>query len=155
MNLTANFTLAEMVSSQTAARLGIDNAPTPEFITNLQRVAQVLEQIRALLNCPILISSGYRCAALNERVGGSKTSAHMRGMAADFTSPKFGTPFEVARRIQQTGAIGFDQLIHEYGAWVHIGIADNAPRHQTLSIFNGTGYFPGIWANRQSAELGR
>jgi len=115
-------------------------------VRNLRRLAVLLERVRRLLgNTPILVSSGYRCPALNAAVGGSRTSAHLAGLAADFTAPGYGNVYQVARRIAQSD-IRYDQLIHEYGAWIHIGLAPGRakPRRQDLSIFKGTGYLPGI-----------
>ena len=141
--LTTHFSLAEMTASQTAARLGIDNTPDAAILRNLRRTATLLEEIRQILGAPIIVSSGYRCPALNKAVNGSKNSAHMLGLAADFTAPAFGTPFHVAKKIAAWG-VEYDQLIHEFGTWVHIGLSDGLPRRQALSIFSGTGYLPGI-----------
>ena len=132
-----------MVLSQTAARKDIDNTPTPEIVANLRLTVATLEEIRTLLGVPILVSSGYRSPALNKAVGGSKSSAHMQGLAADFTAPGFGTVLQVARKIAASD-IAYDQLIYEFGSWVHIGLGTGAFRQQDLSIFTGTGYLPGI-----------
>ncbi|MDP1621191.1 MAG: D-Ala-D-Ala carboxypeptidase family metallohydrolase [Bacteroidales bacterium] len=147
--LSEHFTQDELTFSQTAARKGIDNTPSPEILQNLKRLALELEEVRSLLGGNgIRISSGYRCNELNTQIGGSKTSAHMTGLAADFTVPAFGSVLEVAQAIAASN-IQFDQLIHEYGTWVHIGLAAQgaAPRRQLLSIFKGTGYLPGIVSN--------
>lgn len=141
--LTEHFTLEEMVLSQTAARLGIDNTPTPEILKNLRVTAAKLEEIRTLLRAPILVSSGYRAPAVNAAVGGSKNSAHMLGLAADFTAPGFGTVLQLARKIAASGIV-YDQLIYEFGTWVHIGLSVGPPRRQNLSIFTGTGFLKGI-----------
>ena len=118
MTLTEHFTLAELVHSSTAIRLGIDNTPPEEIIANLRILAQGLERIRAVLGHPMHIDSGYRCDVLNAAVKGSKNSAHMQGYAADFTCPAFGTPLEIVKVIIGSG-IKFDQCIQE-GTWVHI-----------------------------------
>ena len=144
--LTEHFTLDELVASQTAARKGIDNTPSPVVQKNLVRLAKVLEEVRTLLGgVPIQISSGYRGPELNKAIGGSKTSAHMQGLAVDFTAPQFGTVMQTAKKIAASG-IEFDQIIYEYGTWVHLGLAADgvAPRAQKLSIFKGTGYIAGI-----------
>jgi hypothetical protein len=141
--LSEHFTLDEMILSQTAARKGIDNTPSAEIVANLKVMAATLEEIRALLGAPILISSGYRSPALNKAVGGSKKSAHMLGLAADFTAPGFGTVLQVAKKIAASD-IAFDQVIYEFGSWVHVGLRVEAPRREKLSIFTGTGYLPGI-----------
>jgi zinc D-Ala-D-Ala carboxypeptidase len=146
--LTEHFTLDELVASQTAARRGIDNTPGAAALRHLKSLAEVLEEVRTLLgDVSLVISSGYRSPALNAAVGGSAKSAHMFGLAADFTAPKFGTVLQTAKKIAASG-IAYDQLIHEYGSWVHLGLAAPgvAPRRQNLSIFQGTGYLPGIVA---------
>lgn len=146
--LTDHFSLAEMTASETAARKGIDNTPSPAIIKNLTRTAQLLERVRVLLGSkPILVSSGYRSPALNAAVGGSKTSAHMQGLAADFICPGFGTPLAICQRLDSLG-MEFDQLIQE-GNWVHIGLAAEGikPRRQVLTArFSsvGTTYGSGL-----------
>lgn len=135
MQLSPNFSLAEMIRSDTAARRGLDNTPSPAGLAELQRTAELLEKVRTVLGMrPILISSGYRSPAVNAAVGGSATSAHCFGMAADFTCPDFGTPLEVCRELETYAEmLDFDQLIHEFGAWVHIG-RRASPRRQVLTI---------------------
>jgi hypothetical protein len=145
-NLSEHFTLEELIISQTAARLGIDNTPSADIMRNLRKLAGVLEEVRSQLDdVSILVSSGYRCPELNKAVRGSKSSAHMDGLAVDFTAPAFGTVIQVARKIAASD-LSYDQLIHEYGAWVHIGLAKDGvePRRQKLSIFKGTDYLNGI-----------
>lgn len=142
MRLSKHFTLEEFTLSQTAERLGLDNSPTPEALDNLKRLAAVLEQVRSFANRPINISSGYRSPAVNKAVGGAATSAHLRGLAADFNASGMG-PKELARLIQGSG-IQFDQLILEYDRWVHLAISKDKPRNQVLTIRKGTGYMPGL-----------
>lgn len=145
--LSLHFTLDELTASQTAARAGIDNTPPADIMENLKRTAIALEHVRAILGCPVMVSSGYRCPALNAAIGGSKTSAHMRGLAVDFTVPAYGPPLKIAR-VLAASELPFDQLIHEYGRWVHLGLAEDQvrPRRELLSIFAGTGYLSGIRA---------
>ena len=140
MKLSPNFHLDEFVTSQTAARRGIDNRPTPEVIKRLRNTAKNLEKVRAVLGKPILISSGYRSPALNKAVGGSATSDHMTGDAADFISPGFGSPIAVCRAIVAAG-IKFDQLIEE-GTWIHISFGPRM-RGQILTMRNGK-YMAGL-----------
>ena len=132
MNLTPHFTLEELTASQSAARLGLDNTPPPEMVDALKRTAQLLEEVRALLGKPVLVSSGYRAPAVNRAVGGAANSAHMLGCAADFSCPAFGSPLDICRAIARSG-IAFDQVIHEFRAWVHIAWAPQ-PRRQVLTI---------------------
>lgn len=137
-----NFPLHELLRSHTATVKGISNEPTPLHLSNLRRLTRSLELIRTLLgNNPMPVSSGYRSAALNAEIGGSKTSAHSYGLAADFTCPRFGTPEEIVRAIANSD-IEFDQLILERlngKEWVHFGLPKAKYRRQVLLIDdNGT-----------------
>ena len=144
MQLSPNFSLSDLVRSETAEERGIDNTPPPEVVENLKRLAASLEAVRALLGAPLEISSGYRCAALNEAVGGSSTSQHLQGLAVDFECPAFGTPLEVADAIRRS-ALEFDQCILEFGRWVHLSFSD-APRRRMLTIYDDDkGYIAGLW----------
>lgn len=135
MKLTDHFTLDELVASQVAVRRGIDNKPTIPVVRNLSRLAETLERVRALVGQPLVVSSGYRCPDLNRWVGGSSTSAHTLGLAADITCPGVA-PRELAKRIAASD-IEFDQVIFE-GAWVHLGLAAGAQRRQLLTArFDG------------------
>jgi zinc D-Ala-D-Ala carboxypeptidase len=134
--LTPYFSLEEFTDSQTAARRGIDNAPSAHALKNLQRTAETMEKVRAILdNHPILISSGYRNRWLNSAIGGSKNSAHMHGLAADFTCPGFGSPLSICQELEpMLQELQIDQLIWEFGTWVHLGLSADKPRHQALTI---------------------
>jgi len=143
--LTPHFTLEELCLSETAVRAGIDNTPPADVVANLLRLARMLEKVRALLKRPIHITSGFRCPELNARIGGSKTSAHLEGRAADFICPAFGTPYVVAKKIA-AARLGYDQMIHEYGRWVHIAVprANERADRELLSIFEAGRYLPGL-----------
>ena len=136
--LSPHFTLAEFTYSQTASRMGLDNTPTPEAHEHLYELAEVMESVRTLCgSCPVQITSGYRSPAVNTATGGSSTSAHMSGLAADFIVPAFGTPLEICKRLEpHLVELSVDQLIHEYGDWVHLAISlpDTAPRCECLTI---------------------
>lgn len=134
MNLSEHFTLEELVFSQTAVRKGINNDPSEAVKRNLQTLANNLERVRAILLSPIHISSGYRSPDLNREVGGSATSAHMDGYAADFTAPAFGDPQAIVRQLQRTG-IKCDQCIME-GTWVHISFAPAMRNQFKTATFN-------------------
>jgi len=147
VNLSAHFTLEEMTHSETASRKGLDNKPNEDVIANLTELALALERVRAVLQCPIIISSGYRSPKVNIACGGSTNppSAHTQGYAADFIAPRFGTPQEVAKAIIAAG-ISFDQLIWEFGAWVHFSISpQNRGEVLTTASVNGkTSYTRGL-----------
>lgn len=135
MNLSAHFTLHELTFSDTAHRLGINNTPNTKIVENLTGLAMTMEKVRDLLGFPIRVNSGYRCAKLNAAVGGSKHSAHLEGLACDFTCAEFGAPYDICKAIEASD-IDYHQLIHEYGQWVHLGLrpAHLAWRRESLSI---------------------
>lgn len=142
MRLTEHFTMDELVHSQLADRLGLENIPPKDVAANLIELASELENVRSLLGHSILISSGYRSAKVNEALGGSATSAHMKGYAADFICPGFGSPFSVARAIAESD-LKFDQLIREYG-WVHISFDPKMRRQLLTKNSAGESYQIGI-----------
>lgn len=121
MRLSAHFTLAEMTFSATAARKGIPNVAPPAIVDQLVLTADRMEKVRALLgDRPIRVLSGYRSDPVNRAVGGSRTSAHRTGHAVDFICPEFGPSAEVAAHLARH-LTGYDQIIEEFGSWVHIG----------------------------------
>lgn len=148
--MTPHFTLAELTASETAERHGIDNTPTPEHLENLQRLAEFLETVKAALGGKsVMINSAYRGPAVNEKVGGSKSSQHMIGCAADIRIPSMN-PDQVCRAIIEAG-LPFDQLIREFydptkaaGGWTHVSVTNtpgSTPRKQAL-IIDKTGTRP-------------
>lgn len=145
MRLSKNFTLEEFLVSQTAVRHGIDMTPPPDVLENLQRlVTDCLQPLRDEVGAGIFISSGFRPLELNTRIGGSKTSAHMRGDAADLKVTR-QLPFETSELILAM-ELPFDQVIHEFGVWVHWGMA-NILRSEQLTAYKKDGktkYVTGI-----------
>lgn len=146
MRLSAHFTLAEMTFSATAARKGIPNVAPPAIVDQLVLTADRMEKVRQLLgNKPIRVLSGYRSDAVNRAVGGSATSAHRTGHAVDFTCPEFGTSAQVAAHLAKH-LTGYDQIIEEFGSWVHIGFGPGQ-RMQKLTarkVRGRTSYSAGI-----------
>lgn len=133
MKFSPHFTRDEFTLSQTAVRMGIANDPGPKEIKALTVTAQGLELVRDLLGgVPILISSGYRSPALNAAVRGSQGSQHLLGEAVDFTAPTFGSPAEVVAAIVAS-EIPYDQVILEFGRWIHISFSERN-RKQALII---------------------
>jgi zinc D-Ala-D-Ala carboxypeptidase len=146
--LSPHFSLHELTYSDTALACGIENSPDAAALEELEQLALVtLEGIRTVLgDFPIVISSGYRCPALNSEIGGATNSAHLYGCAADFVCPDFGTPLEVCLAIEPHMAeLQIDQLIDESG-WVHVGRASQGgePRCECLTLTAGGGYSTGF-----------
>lgn len=140
MNLSEHFTLSEFINSQTASRLGIPNDPPVNLLLAIKSTAAGLEQVRSLLgNKPILISSAYRCPALNDAVHGQRASQHLLGEAADITCPAFGDVLKVMKTIA-TSTIPYDQLIQEFGydGWVHISFSERNRRQALVIDSKGT-----------------
>ena len=88
LQLTTHFYLSEFTRSSTAQEKGIDNTPSLEAVSNLQYLCQqVLEPLRVWIGKPVVINSGYRCAKLNQLVGGVSNSQHQTGQAVDIRLP--------------------------------------------------------------------
>lgn len=145
MRLSKNFTLDEFLVSQTAERHGVDMTPPDWVIENLQRLVDgCLQPLRTDILSPIFISSGFRPLELNTLIGGSKTSQHCNGNAVDFTVVR-QTPFDTCELIVAM-ALPFDQVIHEFGRWTHLGVADIL-RGEQLTAYRKDGktrYIKGI-----------
>ena len=143
------FTLRELIKSDTADRLGIDNTPTPEAKHNLLQLMDFLDDLRWgwTLHCDtnelgsgkLRINSGYRCPELNKAVGGVSTSAHLTGFAADIW-PYNGHLDEfrsfLANYLKDKD---YDQCIDEQSGksrWIHLGLYghNGGQRHQMLSL---------------------
>lgn len=139
--LSEHFSLDEATYSETAVRLGINNQPNEQQLENMKKAAAGLEQLRAVSG-PLRINSWLRLPDVNVAVGGSKVSSHMDGWAIDVSSTKM-TPIELCHKVEELG-IKFDQMIHEFGRWMHISFAPEM-RQQKLTIFKPEGkYKPGI-----------
>ena len=142
MQLTKHFTLQEMTASETAVRRGFDNTPNATELANLVRTAELLEEVKAVLDMkPILVNSAFRSKQVNDAVGSRDTSQHRLGCAADIRVPGMN-PDQVCRAIIASG-IEFDQLIREFwtvdggGGWTHISVPNTkemTPRRQALII---------------------
>lgn len=131
-----------MTASETAVRRGLDNTPNATQLSNLVRTAELLEQIKEVLNMkPIIVNSGFRSKPVNDAIGSKDTSQHLLGCAADIRVPGMN-PNEVCRAIMDSG-IQYDQLIREFwdkdrgGGWTHISVPNTkemTPRRQALII---------------------
>jgi len=137
MQLSKHFELAEFIRSSTAKRAGISNMPTNAHLENIKLLCgKVLEPIRAHFARPIILSSGYRSSALNRAVGGSSSSQHCSGEAADIDMDGTNvTNAQIFNYIKDN--LEFDQLIWEFGTdtnpnWVHVSYESNGRQRKQI-----------------------
>lgn len=154
MQLTQNFSLAEMIKSETALRQGLDNTPGDEEIANLATLCYyVLQPLRDAYQRGVKVNSGFRHPDVNAAVGGSRTSDHCKGMAADIEIP--GIPnADLAQYIADN--FEFTQLILEFytpgvpdSGWVHVSYDPNNLKKQVMTAMREKGktvYKPGLIA---------
>jgi len=134
--LSPNFTLEEMVKSQTAERKGIPNVPSQIHIEDMEALCEkILQPIRDEFG-PFMVSSGYRSPELCVAIGSSLDSQHAKGQAADFEIPGIDNK-KVFRHIIEN--LPYDQIILEYydesdinSGWIHVSWSPN-PRGQALT----------------------
>ena len=137
------FSIAELTASATAERLAIDNTPPSaarKMLTIL--VEQLLDPIRRHYGAPIIVTSGYRCPALNTAVGGVANSHHIVGCAADITTGTIDNNrklFALIIDMQSTHGLRFTQLIAEEGyRWLHISYVPGMLRDQIIDVNSDT-----------------
>ena len=154
MKLTENFSLHEMVKSETALRQGIDNTPTEQVIQNLRTLCeQILQPVREHYKKGVKVNSGYRSPDVNAAVGGSRTSDHTKGQAADIEIPGVAN-YDLAKYIAEN--YKFTQIILEFytpgvpdSGWVHVSYDPANLKCQTLTAMKENGktvYKPGLIA---------
>ena len=131
MKLSKNFTLDEMTRSQTATRFGIDNTPSQDVINNLLYLCNnVLQPLRDAKGS-IKISSGYRSPKVNKKVGGSSSSLHCHGCAADIDNLDV---LDILCYIHYN--LPYSELIMEYGltGWCHVGLVKGRENEKSLKL---------------------
>tara|TARA_R110000823_G_scaffold37850_1_gene102431 strand:+ start:93 stop:557 length:465 start_codon:yes stop_codon:yes gene_type:complete len=154
MNLTKNFTLSELTKSETALRKGLDNAPSQDTISALQVLAvHVLQPVRDHYDRSVKVNSGYRSSEVNASVGGSKTSDHCKGQAADIEIVGVANA-DLAAYIRDE--LQFTQLILEFytpgvpdSGWVHVSYDPDNLKKQVMTATKRDGktvYLPGLVA---------
>jgi len=137
MKLSDNFSLAELIKSQTAERCNIDNNPDKEHIVSLEKLCDnILQPVRDYFQKPVMISSGYRSPELSQKIGSSSRSQHCKGQAADLEIPGVSNK-ELADFINDN--LDFDQVILEFhdpdeinSGWVHASYVGDANRSEYL-----------------------
>lgn len=154
MQLSKNFTLEEMTKSETALRHGMDNTPGETEIANMKvLVEKVLQPVRDYYAKGVKVNSGYRHPEVNAKVGGSKTSDHCKGMAADIEIPGVSN-HELAEWISKN--LDYTQVILEFytpgvpdSGWVHVSYDPADLKKQQLTAVRRDGktvYLPGLVA---------
>jgi hypothetical protein len=154
MNLSANFTLKELTKSDTATRLGLDNTPDDEALENLKTLCEkVLQPVREQFGKSVTVNSGYRSPESNAAVGGSKTSDHCKGQAADIEIVGVANA-DLAQWIMDN--LEYTQLILEFytpgipdSGWVHVSYDPNNLKKQELTatkVAGKTTYLNGLVA---------
>lgn len=140
------FTIKELSASTEARKMGIDNTPTPEAVDKLTALVEaVLDPLRERYGHPIHVSSGYRCPRLNKAVGGSATSQHMTGEAADIYVTNVKDKAMLFSLIYYL--LPYDQLIWERGtdeapSWIHVSYREGGNRRECLRTKDGIHYYP-------------
>ena len=142
IRLSRNFTLQDLIRSETANRLGIDNTPPPAVVANLRRLTQQILQPAWDALGPLTVTSGYRSPQLNAAVGGVPNSDHLSGYAADIIPVNVGTRHFAEWVVSN---VPFDQVILEFGtlqnpAWIHVS-ADPGNRRQIIRQDSGGSQF--------------
>jgi zinc D-Ala-D-Ala carboxypeptidase len=152
MQLTNNFSLKELTVSETAARKGLDNTPNETVTANLKILAEkILQPVREYYGKSVRVNSGYRSPEVNASVGGSKTSDHCKGQAADIEINGVANG-DLAKYITEN--FKFTQVILEFytqgvpdSGWVHVSYDANDLKCQVLTAVKQNGktvYLPGL-----------
>jgi zinc D-Ala-D-Ala carboxypeptidase len=140
VNVSPHFTFPELTRTDHRDFLDEQEDAPAQVRANLVRLAvDLLEPARAIVG-PLRVNSAYRCPGLNAAIAGSRTSAHMDGLAADVFP--LSMPLADAYALLAQSSLPFDQLIFEFNRWIHIGAAKHAhdPRRQRLAIYTAGQY---------------
>lgn len=138
--ISRNFHLSELIITST----GLPNQPGPNEIDNLTLLVQkLLQPLRDALKAPIVVSSGFRSQAVNNAVGGSRSSQHMRGEAADIKvsgkTTNGATAIAIIRALER---IPFDQAIFYHpskGGHIHLSYTEARPNRRQILYCNRKG----------------
>lgn len=136
MRLTENFTLEELIASSVAKRFNLNNSPSVAEIEKLKELCEkILQPIRTKFGEPILITSGFRNSSLNRIVGGSPSSQHLKGEAADLVCVDNQKLWNLILEMIKSGSITVGQLINEKKlSWIHISLPTPAHKNQILYL---------------------
>jgi zinc D-Ala-D-Ala carboxypeptidase len=135
--LTKNFTLHELIMSQTGTRMNFTEQFSPDrtVVKNLEKLCEnILQPLREGIRSSLSVSSGFRCPRVNRAIGGARRSQHLTGQAADIQDFKHGNEY-LLRKILELN-LPFDQVINEFGyQWVHVSFAHRNARRQILEAY--------------------
>ena len=146
------FSFYEATRSDASERLGVDNHPSTLQLANIRHAAHRLDMVREYVGAPIIVSSWFRSPAVNRAVGGADSSAHMSGFAIDCRTNNM-TALELCKAAVDClrwRGVGYDQIIHEFGNWMHISF-DPRGRGETLTIFEQQRYARGLLTRQEYA----
>jgi len=133
------FTFAELTTTST----GFKNVPNWDEIENLKTLADYLDCIRTSFGKPIRVNCAYRSKEVNAAVGGSKTSAHLQGLAADIKSWSGKSIDDISLlnvilngvdlwNVDQVIVYTLDGTEKTAIKFIHLGWTKGVPRHQIL-----------------------
>ena len=144
-NISEHVTYREGVYSITALRLGLNNDPTKNHLTNMELLAEkVFEPLRKAVNGPIKINSFYRGLELNKAIGGSSKSQHCHGQAMDIDDT-YGVMSNATMYNWIKKNLDYDQMIWEFGTennpdWVHVSyVSEESNRNRCLKAYREDG----------------
>lgn len=139
--ITEHFTYGEVIKSKVAEASGMNNDVPQELLPKIKLVAEnILEKVRAHFNKPVIVTSWYRCPALNQRISSNPNSQHTKGEAVDFVVQDTQN-MKVAEYIRDN--LDFDQLILEY-SWIHCSYIAEGNRKDILHTNDGREYKKGL-----------
>lgn len=139
--ISEHFTYAEVIHSNLAKGLGMNNDLPIELLPKVQQMADmILENVRAHFNKSIIITSWWRCQALNQMLSNNPNSQHTKAEAVDFIV-KDTKNMDVAKYIRKY--LTFDQLILER-SWIHCSFVNEGNRKEVLTCKDGRTYKKGL-----------
>jgi len=141
--LSRNFALSEMIVSETAQNMKIDNNPDIIQISNMKLLCyNVLQKIRDYMNLPIYISSGFRSEALNTAVKSSTTSAHKHGLAADIKASMINYRYKIIDFFANNQQVEYDQIIYYPDRFFfHIGLSASDNNRRLNMYYESDKYY--------------
>ena len=144
LKITEHFTFNEMTNTSHKDLLPQNRAEGVGSLQNICAVCSELEKVRAFTAKPIRITSGFRCKALNDRVGGAETSDHLDGSAADFVPVGFKDPHGLRAIFDWClENVDFSEIVYECPTgrkpWIHLA-RPKVGKVKEVWVWNGKSY---------------